>query len=73
MVLVPTENFFYQFGRMLFGYRKPEDHYHSARTIETVVEKYFRPEAKSHLPIGVPGFLSVYRLGRFVKAGRRQG
>jgi anaerobic magnesium-protoporphyrin IX monomethyl ester cyclase len=65
--LVPTENLFYGFGRTLMGYTKPEDHYHSAKEIEKVIKKYFNYETKKTLPFNLPGFISVYTLGRVTK------
>ncbi len=65
--LVPSENLFYQFGRMLFRYTKPVDHYHSAKEIESVIEKYFKTEVKKSLPFNLPACISVYRLGRTKK------
>lgn len=67
LFLVPTENWFYNVGRMLFRYQKPEDHYYSAKEIEEVIEKYFKPDLKRNLPFNLPGFISIYRVGRFNK------
>lgn len=67
LFLVPTENWFYNVGRMLFRYQKPEDHYYSAKEIEKVIEKYFKPDLKRNLPFNLPGFISIYRVGRFSK------
>jgi anaerobic magnesium-protoporphyrin IX monomethyl ester cyclase len=63
--LSPTENAFYRFGRWLFRYKKPEDHYHSAKDIEGVLEKYYTAELKRSFPSAFLPFLSMYRLGRF--------
>jgi len=63
--LSPTENAFYRFGRWLFRYKKPVDHYHSAKDIEGVLEKYYTVELKRNFPSAFLPFLSIYRLGRF--------
>ena len=34
LVSAPSENRFYEFGRRVFGYTKPDDHYHAASYIE---------------------------------------
>lgn len=67
LFLSPTENMFYQCGRWLFGYKKPEDHYYSAREIEVVLKTHFTLEAKKNFPIDFLPFISVYRIGRFKK------
>ncbi len=68
LFLSPTENLFYRFGRGLFGYKKPEDHYYSAREIEFVLKKYFTSEVGRYSPISFLPFISAYRVGRFRKA-----
>jgi hypothetical protein len=60
--LSPTENVFYRLGRKVFGYEKPEDHYHSAGRIEVILKKYFTLETARHLPVDLFPFLSVYRV-----------
>ena len=65
LFLSPTENVFYRSGRWLFGYKKPEDHYHSAKEIEGILEKFFVVEARRDFPLNFMSFLSIYRLGRF--------
>src|SRR5262249_28908791 len=37
LVSAPSENLLYAVARLLFGYEKPADHYHDARTIERQV------------------------------------
>jgi len=68
LFLSPTENVFYRFGRWLFGYKKPEDHYYSPGEIESVLKKRFASEVERHFPIGFLPFISMYRIGRFRKA-----
>ena len=65
LFLSPTENMFYRLGRWLFRYKKPEDHYHSAKEIEGILEKFFVVEARRDFPCNLLSFLSMYRLGRF--------
>jgi ubiquinone/menaquinone biosynthesis C-methylase UbiE len=65
LFLSPTENVFYRFGRWLFRYKKPEDHYHSAKDIEGVLEKFCTAELRKGFPSAFPPFFSIYRLGRF--------
>ncbi len=65
--LVPSENLFYQIGRVFLGYTKPEDHYHTAKEIEIAIKKHFKLKTIRSLPFNLPGFISVYRLGRAVK------
>ncbi len=65
LFLSPTENAFYRFGRWLFRYKKPEDHYHPAKDIEGILEKYYKAELRRDFPCDFLPFLSIYRLGRF--------
>ena len=67
LFLAPTENIFYRIGRWLFGYKKPDDHYHSAADIEKVIEKYFVAEIKRNFPVNFLPFVAIYRTGRYKK------
>ena len=67
LFLSPTENMFYRFGRWLFGFKKPEDHYYSAREIELVLKTHLTSEVKRDFPIGFLPLISLYRIGRFKK------
>jgi ubiquinone/menaquinone biosynthesis C-methylase UbiE len=67
LFLSPTENMFYRFSRWLFGYKKPEDHYYSAKEIEVILKKFFTMEVKTYFPISFLPFISAYRVGRFRK------
>ncbi|MBW1793472.1 MAG: cobalamin-dependent protein [Deltaproteobacteria bacterium] len=67
LFLSPTENIFYRFGRWLFGYKKPEDHYYSASDIAVILKKFFTSEVERDVPISFLPFLSVYRVARFRK------
>jgi ubiquinone/menaquinone biosynthesis C-methylase UbiE len=64
LYLAPSENRFYRLGRRLFGYEKPEDHYHSGAEVEATLRKHFESEINRSLPWFLPSFLGVYRLGR---------
>lgn len=68
LFLSPTENLFYRCGRWVFGYKKPEDHYHSAREIQLVLERYFTCEVVRYFPISLFPFVSAYQVGEFRKA-----
>lgn len=65
LFLSPTENIFYRFGRLLFGFKKPEDHYYSAKEIKVILKKFFYVEVEKHFPVNFLPFISMYRLGRF--------
>ena len=66
LVSAPSENGFYEFGRKVFGYMKPDDHYHPASYVEATIKAELRPAARRHFPFRVAP-LSVFLLGRFVK------
>ena len=46
LVSAPSENLLYAVARILFGYKKPVDHYHDAKTIERQVGSIY---AKLHV------------------------
>jgi ubiquinone/menaquinone biosynthesis C-methylase UbiE len=71
LFLSPTENLFYRFGRWLFRYKKPEDHYHSAREIQLVLEKYFTSEAVRYFPMRSLPFVAAYQVGRLRKVSQQ--
>jgi SAM-dependent methyltransferase len=66
LVSAPSENRFYEFGRKVFSYTKPDDHYHPASYIEGVIKEELRPAARRFFPFRV-GPLGVFLLMRFVK------
>jgi ubiquinone/menaquinone biosynthesis C-methylase UbiE len=66
LVSAPSENRFYEFGRRVFGYTKPEDHYHPASYIERTIAVELRPAARRYFPFRIAP-LGVFLLGRFVK------
>ena len=66
LVSAPSENRFYTLGRRVFGYTKPDDHYHSAAFIEETVTQRLLRAQRRYFPVNVP-LLAVFALGRFVK------
>jgi SAM-dependent methyltransferase len=63
---VPSENRFYEIGRRVFGYTKPEDHYHEASYVEGVVCQRLPMTRRRYFPINV-SWLAVFSLGRYAK------
>src|SRR5262249_47502679 len=51
LVSAPSENLLYAVARVLFGYQKPADHYHDARTIERQVGTILRPASREYYPV----------------------
>jgi radical SAM superfamily enzyme YgiQ (UPF0313 family) len=66
LFLSPTENLFYRFGRRALGYRKPEDHYHTASALEERLHRFFSPATVKNWPLDSP-FFSMYRIALFQK------
>jgi SAM-dependent methyltransferase len=66
LVSAPSENRFYEFGRRVFGYTKPDDHYHEASYIEETVARELRLARKRFFPLNVAP-LGVFLLARFAK------
>jgi SAM-dependent methyltransferase len=66
LISVPSENAFYEFGRRVFGYTKPDDHYHPASYIYETVAGVLTPSAKRYFPFPIPA-LGVFLLARFTK------
>lgn len=66
LVSAPSENRFYEFGRRVFGYTKPDDHYHESPYVERTVRSVLPLERKRYFPFNVRP-LAVFLLGRFVK------
>lgn len=58
----PTESFFYQVGRKLFGYKKPPDHFYGAAAIARFGESHFDIVKRVSVPRWIPGFLAPYHL-----------
>jgi len=66
LVSAPSENRFYEFGRRVFGYTKPDDHYHPASYIERTAASELRQAARRYFPFRIAP-LAVFLLARFVK------
>ncbi|MBN1105167.1 MAG: class I SAM-dependent methyltransferase, partial [Deltaproteobacteria bacterium] len=65
LFLCPTESLFYRMGRTVLGYRKPEDHYHTADEVQAILRRHLIPEREGRYPSWAPMSLAVYRMGRF--------
>ena len=66
LVSAPSENRFYEFGRRVFGYTKPDDHYHAATFVEDTIARRLSPARRVYFPANLP-LLAVFSLARFVK------
>jgi 2-polyprenyl-3-methyl-5-hydroxy-6-metoxy-1,4-benzoquinol methylase len=66
LVSAPSENAFYELGRKVFRYTKPDDHYHTAAFIERTIRDDLRLAARRYFPFNFSP-LAVFSLARFVK------
>jgi ubiquinone/menaquinone biosynthesis C-methylase UbiE len=66
LVSAPSENQFYELGRRVFGYTKPEDHYHAAPYVEQTVARQLATAGRRYFPFNAAP-LGVFLLARFVK------
>ena len=66
LVSAPSENRFYELGRRVFGYTKPDDHYHSAAFVEERIGQRLQAARRVYFPANLPP-LAVFSLVRFVK------
>ena len=66
LVSAPSENRFYELGRKVFGYTKPDDHYHPASHVEEVIARRLPLERRRSFPFYLAP-LAVFSLARFVK------
>ena len=66
LVSAPSENHFYELGRRIFGYTKPDDHYHPAAFIERTVARHLPLARRHYFPLNL-AWLGVFALARFVK------
>jgi 2-polyprenyl-3-methyl-5-hydroxy-6-metoxy-1,4-benzoquinol methylase len=67
VVSAPSENLLYAVARLVFGYQKPPDHYHDARTIERQVGTVLQRVRREYYPVPL-GQLSMFSLIRFVRS-----
>lgn len=59
VVAAPTENVMYRLGRMLIGFKKPKDHYHTAKEIKARLLQYFDITAEKTI-ISILPLFKVY-------------
>lgn len=58
----PTENWIYRVGRLFFGHRKPEDHYHTVREVENMLSTRLKITERRWLPLGLGSRLSLFEV-----------
>jgi 2-polyprenyl-3-methyl-5-hydroxy-6-metoxy-1,4-benzoquinol methylase len=66
LVSAPSENRFYELGRKVFGYTKPDDHYHASSYIDQIIGSELHLKASRYFPIPLAA-LGVFLLSRFEK------
>ena len=71
LVSAPSENRFYELGRRVFGYTKPDDHFHPASYIEATVGQRLPMAQRRYFPFNVAP-LAVFSLGRYVRSNRQE-
>ena len=71
LVSAPSENRFYELGRRVFGYTKPDDHYHAADYVERTVAGRLPMAQRRYFPLDL-SVLAVFALARFVRAPAEQ-
>jgi SAM-dependent methyltransferase len=67
VISAPSENVLYAVGRKLFGFTKPEDHYHEPRDIEESLARHLKLQQKRYLPLDLYEGLSAFVLFSFDK------
>lgn len=67
IVTGPSENFFYEMGRKVFGFTKPKDHYYSIKEIEEVLSKRARLIKRNYIPFNYLFSINPYTLLAFKK------
>ena len=70
VVSAPSENVLYELGRKLFGFTKPEDHYHLPKDIEEKLALQLELRHKRYLPLNLHQGVSAFVLFSF---GKREG
>ncbi len=71
LVSAPSENRFYELGRRVFGYTKPDDHFHPASFIEATVGQRLPMAQRRYFPFNLAP-LAVFSLGRYVRPDRQE-
>ena len=66
LVSCPSENRFYELGRRLFNYVKPEDHFRPASEVEAILGLKLLLDHRRYFPVDL-SWLGVFSLARFVK------
>jgi SAM-dependent methyltransferase len=66
LVSLPSENPFYELGRALFRYRKPDDHYHAGAQVVEELARHLELSELRHFPLNVSP-LGVFLLARLVR------
>ena len=67
VVSAPSENLLYEWGRKIFGFTKPEDHYHVPEDIEAALGRRLRLAGKRYLPVDLREEVSAFVLLAFSK------
>lgn len=63
----PSENFFYEIGRKIFGFIKPKDHYYSIKEIEKVLSQKITVEDRKFIPFNLLFSVNPYKMIVFKK------
>lgn len=69
LFLSPSENIFYEIGRLLFCYTKPLDHFHSADEIVKVIGLFFDIESIKLNPLPIFQSVAMYKMAVCRKMG----
>jgi len=69
LISAPSENRFYDLGRRVFRYTKPDDHYHESAYVDETIRGLLTPAQRRYFPFNVSP-LAVFLLARFVKEQR---
>ncbi len=69
LVSAPSENRFYELGRHVFRYAKPDDHFHEAAYVQRTVSGLLPLARQRYFPFNVSP-LAVFLLARFAKEQR---
>ena len=67
VVSAPSENVLYEWGRKIFGFAKPDDHYHVPEDIEAALGRRLRLAGKRYLPLNLRKEISAFVLFAFSK------
>jgi SAM-dependent methyltransferase len=76
VISAPSENVLYELGRKVFGFTKPDDHFHTPRDIEKSLSFHLELRHKQLFPLPLLEGLSAFVLFSFGKsdgASKRDG